>query len=127
MLRSKWEAFDSNNKESAFNDTIWICWLQGIDKDPSLIKRCYKSIKDNFKDSKIVVDESYINDYVELPSYIMEKDGKGIITKTHFSDILRLELLSQYGGTWIDGTVYCRGWDDKFSYMRKSLFLCFRF
>lgn len=121
------EAVDSGNKESSFNDTIWICWLQGIDKAPSLVKRCYKSIKDNFKDSKIVVlDETNINDYVELPSYIMEKYEKGIITKTHFSDILRLELLSQYGGTWIDGTVYCSGWDDKFSYMRKSPFFMFQ-
>ena len=31
----------------------------------------------------------------------------GQITKTHLSDLLRLELLIRYGGTWIDATVFC--------------------
>ena len=37
----------------------------------------------------------------------MEKWEKGIITRTHMTDLLRLELLIKYGGTWIDSTVLC--------------------
>ena len=28
----------------------------------------------------------------------------GTISNTHFSDLIRLNLLNQYGGTWIDST-----------------------
>ncbi len=35
----------------------------------------------------------------------MEKRKKGVIPAALFSDILRLELLIKYGGTWIDSTV----------------------
>jgi hypothetical protein len=30
-----------------------------------------------------------------------------MITLTHFSDIIRAELIRKYGGIWIDATVYC--------------------
>ena len=30
-----------------------------------------------------------------------------MITNTHYSDIMRLQLLSEHGGTWIDSTVLC--------------------
>lgn len=33
----------------------------------------------------------------------------GIITNTHFSDILRAALLVEHGGLWLDSTVYCTG------------------
>jgi hypothetical protein len=35
----------------------------------------------------------------------LEKYQKKIIDNTHFSDLLRLELLIKYGGTWIDASV----------------------
>ena len=38
---------------------------------------------------------------------VMEKWEKGIITHTHMTDLLRLELLIKYGGMWIDATVLC--------------------
>ena len=33
--------------------------------------------------------------------------ASGVISKTHMSDLLRLELLIRYGGTWLDSTVFC--------------------
>lgn len=35
--------------------------------------------------------------------------GKGIISNTHFSDILRASLLIKNGGLWLDATVLCTG------------------
>jgi hypothetical protein len=43
------------------------------------------------------------------------------MSKTHFSDLLRLELLIKYGGTWIDATVLMTKYNEKF--FRKDLFL----
>lgn len=39
----------------------------------------------------------------------MEKYNKQIITNAQFSDILRMCLLSQYGGIWIDATIFVPG------------------
>lgn len=89
-------------------DTIWFCWLQGIENAPLLVKRCLESLQKNLPDKKIIViDSSNLGEYVSMPAYIMDKWAKGIIGNAHFSDMLRLELLIQRGGCWIDATVLC--------------------
>ena len=50
-----------------------------------------------------------MSEYVTFPNYILEKWKKGIITNTHLTDLLRLELLIRYGGLWLDATVLCTG------------------
>lgn len=95
----------------ADNKTIWIMWMQGMEKAPELVKRCYDSICRNKPDGYEIILLSMHNifDYIMLPDFILEKYDKGIITATHLSDIIRLELLSIYGGCWIDATVFCSG------------------
>ena len=46
-------------------------------------------------------------EYITFPGFIQEKIDSGVITKTHMSDLLRLELLIRHGGTWLDATVLC--------------------
>ena len=59
-----------------------------------------------------------------MPDYIREKYKDGNFTTTHFSDLLRLELLYMYGGCWIDATVYC---SEKIpTYMLESQFFMFK-
>ena len=48
-----------------------------------------------------------MNEYIQLPQYIIEKYEKGIIPNAHFSDAIRIELLCKYGGIWLDSTVLC--------------------
>lgn len=102
--------FEPNYLETSteYKDIIWFCWFQGIDNAPELVKKCYSSIVNNCPNKTIVVitEENYL-DYVVFPIHINEKIEKGIITRTHLSDLLRIELLTKYGGTWIDATVYC--------------------
>lgn len=106
------------------SNKVWICWFQGIGKEPFIVNACYKSIKDNIKNKDIILitDNNY-KDYITFPSYIQEKIDKGIITKTHLSDLLRLELLIKYGGTWIDSTVYCSGSNIPDYILNSDLFL----
>lgn len=47
-----------------------------------------------------------MKEYVDIPPIIRKKLDSGIISYTHFSDILRLLLLTTYGGTWMDATIY---------------------
>lgn len=89
---------------------VWVCWLQGIENAPPLVRHCYASLQNNLSDRKIVLltEENY-RDYVTFPVHIQQKIDSGIISRTHMSDLLRLELLLNYGGTWIDATVFCSG------------------
>lgn len=94
--------------EKKRNNIIWFCWFQGIENAPDIVKACYQSIKRGNLDFEIVViTAKNYGDYVSVPSLIIEKWKKGIISYAHFSDILRLELLVKHGGWWIDSSVYC--------------------
>ncbi len=87
---------------------VWFCWLQGLDKAPDLVKRCYESLRKHMPDKEFVlIDESNIEEYITLPEHIKKKWQNGIIKPAHFSDLIRLELLIKYGGYWIDSTVFC--------------------
>ena len=89
---------------------VWICWFQGIEKAPDLVKCCYQSVKKYMNDKKIVlITEQNYKDYIELPDYIEKKFRKKLISYAHFSDLIRLELLTKYGGIWIDSTILLTG------------------
>ena len=85
---------------------VWVCWFQGVEKAPELVKRCVKSIKHSTKHPVNIISNENIAEYCKLPEYIIEKYNKGIITNAQYSDILRMTLLSEYGGLWIDATVF---------------------
>lgn len=98
------------NKKSLENKTVWICWLQGYDHAPDIVKSCIKSVKKWLPEYHIIfIDEKNLFDYIDLPEYVIEKWKKGFITNTLFSDFIRLSILSKYGGIWIDSTVYFTG------------------
>lgn len=100
-----------NEKDSGIEtDNVWICWLQGIDNAPEIVKVCYQSIKKWMPDRKIyVIDQKNLFEYVNLPDYIINKWKKGIISNTLFSDFVRLSVLTQFGGIWVDATVLMTG------------------
>ena len=86
---------------------VWICWFQGMENAPQIVKDCYDSVCYWLNDWEIIViTEQNMNEYVRFPDYIIDKWKKGIITNTHLSDLLRIELLIQYGGLWLDSTTY---------------------
>ena len=85
---------------------IYFCWLQGEENLPPIIRCCYNSLKQNAGHYKIVfIDEQNFSKYVDLPPHVLDKFKAGKITRTHFSDILRVNLLERYGGLWLDATI----------------------
>ena len=96
--------------EQQRSNKVWVCWLQGMDAAPELVQRCYRSLQENLTDREIILlTEDNYRQYVSFPEHIQQKIDTGVITRTHFSDLLRLELLIRHGGTWIDATVFCSG------------------
>ena len=111
-LQKKYDSFiNSYNCESsmqAVNKCVWICWMQGREEAPDLVKACINSIEENLKDFEIIIlTEKNISNYITFPEHILNKYREGKITRTHFSDILRVSILCKYGGLWIDSTVLC--------------------
>lgn len=86
---------------------IWVLWWQGLDNAPLIVKRCVESIKKNAgKHPFHLLSKDNLGKYIRLPEFINQKVDRGAITLTHLSDIIRMALLSKYGGFWIDSTVY---------------------
>ena len=86
---------------------IWIFWWQGEETMPPVVKSCYKSVLRNAeKHPVILITENNITEYVDIPQYIYEKIREKKMTLTHFSDILRENLLYKHGGIWMDATIY---------------------
>lgn len=97
-----------DNSPHNMSNKVWVCWFQGIDNAPDLVKKCYWSLKKNLSDREIIlITSENMDEYVEFPQHILDKWKKGKITYTHMTDLLRLELLIKYGGMWIDSTVLC--------------------
>lgn len=131
-LRKKYRSFICKTKKEyeenklckERSNKVWVCWLQGMERAPQIVQRCYQSLQENLTDREIVLltEENY-RAYVNFPEYIQEKIDNGVITCTHMSDLLRLELLLNYGGTWIDATVFCSGGEIPQYMMDSDLFL----
>lgn len=87
---------------------IWMFWWQGIHAMPPIVRKCYDLASHHAPKAHPVVllTEQNYDKYVNVPEYIVRKVKSGIITLTHFSDILRMSLLYEHGGLWMDATLY---------------------
>lgn len=86
---------------------VWVCWWQGERAMPEVVKVCYHSMKKNLPSDCteiILITKENYREYVSFPDFVWEKFQKGLITLTHLSDLLRMALLTMYGGLWIDAT-----------------------
>ena len=89
----------TKHRERTRSQEIWMLWLDGEDKAPAIVKRCIASVRAAFPDRTVhVLTEDNYREYAKFPAFIQEKIDSGQITKTHMSDLLRLELLIRYGG-----------------------------
>lgn len=87
---------------------IWVCWWQGEEQMPDIIRMCFTSLKKNAPNDRPIVllhSENY-RKYADIPQYIIDKFEKKVMSITHFSDILRMTLLAKHGGLWIDASVF---------------------
>lgn len=87
---------------------VWVCWYQGEDKMPELVKMCFCQLQRMVPDSAevhLITLKNY-QEYVDIPQALIEKFERNIISYAFFSDILRYFLVLNYGGMWIDSTIY---------------------
>lgn len=88
------------------DQNIWVLWLQGEENMPEIVSLCYKQIKINSNGHKVILlTYNNLNLYLKISSNILNKVGKSI-SYAAFSDYIRFNLLSLYGGLWIDSTYF---------------------
>lgn len=102
------EKYEKTQIEDTYDELapIWVLWMQGEEKAPKLVKKCICSIKKSTNHPVVVLTNENLLDYCKLPDYIIGKYESGIITNAQLTDIIRMTLLSDCGGLWIDATVF---------------------
>lgn len=96
------------SNEAKGGNIVWTFWWQGMESLPEILKICYESHKTNIQCSEIdyrVITKDNVDQYISIPSIINQRLANGEMSFTHFSDYLRVCILEQYGGAWIDITL----------------------
>lgn len=89
------------------SNVIWTMWWQGEEQAPDIVKACLKKLKEKNSDYKVIVlSKANLSKYLKLDPKIYKLLKNGKISFTHFSDIVRVNLLYIYGGAWVDSTIY---------------------
>ncbi len=108
---SSTQNLEQNQLTTETPETIWQFWDNPSGrKTPEIVKSSLESV-DKFKgnfDQKILNNATFAH-YSDLPGYVLDKFKKGQIAYPHFSDLLRLNLLKNHGGIWLDATGYMTG------------------
>ena len=102
-------------------NNVFVLWWQGENNAPDIVKICINSIRRNINpetQNLILITEENLNKYLDIPKYVLEKFKNGIISRTHFAELVRFMLLYKYGGLWIDATIFVTSKisDDLFNY-----------
>lgn len=94
-----------DSQQSDSGPYVFVYWGQGFAQAPPLVRKCLAQTKALVPESSLVLlDDSNLDRWVEIPSVIMDAREKSYAA---FSDYVRFALLSEYGGIWMDATCYC--------------------
>lgn len=90
------------------NTPIWVCWWTGAETAPALVKQCIRSIRANAGNHPVhVIDRDNYLQFLEIPEYMLEKVSSGKMGLAHLADYIRVVLIAQHGGLWLDATICC--------------------
>lgn len=81
-------------------------WWQGEGNMPPIVRACWDRLKKVAPCEPVLLTEETISEWISLPEFVLKKHRMGFITTTHLSDIVRALLLKQYGGLWMDATIW---------------------
>ena len=91
---------------SILRRTIWTLWLQGRSLAPPVIQHCIASWEQMNPTWEVrVLDAGTVGRYVDVGD-VVDLDHQAV-TAASLSDIVRLLLLREYGGVWVDASLLC--------------------
>ncbi len=81
---------------------VFVFWAQGIDAAPPIVRRCAAEVRRHHREGDVAfLDATTAREHAQVPPELAGRLGHDW---TRLSDLLRLELLSTYGGAWMDAT-----------------------
>lgn len=83
---------------------IWFFWGQGKERMPELVRSCFNQLK-QYEDVTLITICN-VNNYIKINKKVIDKAKEGKISWAYFSDIVRVSLLAEHGGLWLDATVW---------------------
>jgi hypothetical protein len=88
------------------NKVIWTLWFQGRETAPTIVRKCIESWEACNPGWQVrCLDARDVEQYVPLREHVdLERQ---VITHASLSDIVRILLLHEYGGVWVDATLLC--------------------
>lgn len=96
------QSYTAPYRDRAIPRTIWIYWAQGEEHAPPLVRRCIASWRHHHPSWSIqVLDQQTAAKYTSSSDFW---DGQ---PKRIYANLLRLRLLAQHGGVWVDATLLC--------------------
>lgn len=120
------------NKTGNIPNIVWIYWAQGWDRAPHIVQQCRRSWEYYNPDWDIrCLDQESVTEYFDLfewmpgprlagPKWfrLLRERLHALLHSTHLikqkrvkiqhrADIIRVNLLNQYGGVWADATLWC--------------------
>ncbi len=85
---------------------MFIYWGQKFNTAPKIVTKCLLSWKIRNPTWEIIeLDDDNLDEYINLEEIVNIKNKN--ITKTSYSDIIRIFLLDKFGGCWCDATTFC--------------------
>lgn len=88
------------------NAPIWFYWMQGEKNMPPIPKLCLSSLRKHANGHPVIfLDAENINQYINIPHNILKAYHAGKLKQAHYADIIRILLLAQHGGLWMDATL----------------------
>lgn len=112
-LRKEAQIDDSSDEKeeetTEFPKMIWTMWQQGEAQMPETVQASMKTIKNFAKRNDCefyLLTDQNLADFINIPRDITEKFKKKELSAAHYSDIIRFSFLYQYGGIWMDATLF---------------------
>ena len=86
---------------------VFVFWWDGFETAPFIVKKCLERTAQIFPEASIItISKQNFKEYTTIDQRILDGFEGGKISIQTFSDILRFNLLKNYGGLWVDATIY---------------------
>ena len=102
----KWKGAEDNSSYDPAAP-IWVCWWQGLEEAPLLVRRCVESLWENAAGHEVrILTRETVPGWLDVPRYMLEAADEGRMRLANLADYVRCALIYRYGGLWVDATVF---------------------
>lgn len=98
---------ESNSDIMRLEKCVFFYWNDGINSMPKIVRLCYKNLLSTTKFSVVLITFENCKKYSNMPDFVYNWVKENKISKTTFSELLRMNLLSTHNNCiWVDSTCF---------------------